>query len=584
MRSRTSRIAILAGLLLLVVPGPGASQERDVISKEIAVAENEAALHLELAGGDAVDVRLSAGEVRIGDRVVGAYEAGGELESAWRALLGQAVALDNGPLARALVAWDPPALEGDAGSIAAELDRALEDALRVPTPAPAPAAPGLSGSQEALVQGLLGRTTRLLELAEAVEDLDDDDQRSLTLHLDEDVVVAQGETVEGGLLVVDGDVRVAGDVEGSVVLVGGSLTLEEGGRVSGDIRLADDARLYRDGGEVEGSVESVRSTDRDDLERELREELRSELRDELREEIRHDIRETTRIDMDGGWNPLRSVGRGLGGLLENLVSVLVLGVLMGGLAVHFAPRNLDVVTQTVREAPLRAAMVGVAGAFVALPAWVLGFVALAISIVGILAIPFWAVLFPLAVAAGIALGYVAVAQILGEWVARQHYERLDWVRLTNPYSTVIAGVGALMLAFILSNVLEMAGPWTTVFQGILIFLGVVGSLAAALMGFGAVLLTRGGRRPEYHGGGFDDWDLDLGSPPPAGPAPSGPVGGGHGAGFSSGGAGMGGSGTGAPASGAPASGTERGTAAGDDAAEPASGDDRSDDVETRGPA
>ncbi|MBW3534518.1 MAG: hypothetical protein KY453_04780 [Gemmatimonadetes bacterium] len=150
---------------------------------------------------------------------------------------------------------------------------------------------------------------------------------------------------------------------------------------------------------------------------------------------------------------------------------------------------------------------------------VLGFVALAISIVGILAIPFWAVLFPLAVALAIALGYVAVAQILGEWVAQQRYQRLDWVRAGNPYSTVVAGVGALMVAFMLSNVLEMAGPWTGVFQGILVFLGVLATLAAAITGFGAVLLTRGGRRAEY--GGFGDWDLDLKSAAPPPPASDG---------------------------------------------------------------
>ncbi|MBW3534058.1 MAG: polymer-forming cytoskeletal protein [Gemmatimonadetes bacterium] len=344
---------------------------------------------------------------------------------------------------------------------------------------------------------------------------------SLRVHVDEDVVGEEGETLEDGLLLVGGDLRVAGRVEGSVVLVGGALTLAEGGRIDGDVHLADDARLYRDGGTVDGRVATVRAAepaDRGEVERDLRDRLRDEIRRELRTEIREDIRDATR-GIGGGWNPLRSIGRGLGGLLENLVSVLVLGVLIGGLMVHFAPHNLDVVTRTVRDAPLRAAMVGVAGAFVALPAWVLGFVALAISIVGILAIPFWAVLFPLAVALAIALGYVAVAQILGEWVAQQRYQRLDWVRAGNPYSTVVAGVGAIMVAFMLSNVLEMAGPWTGVFQGILVFLGVLATLAAAITGFGAVLLTRGGRRAEY--GGFGDWDLDLKSAAPPPPASDG---------------------------------------------------------------
>ena len=564
MRSCRHKIPLL-GALLLATPLAGAAQERDVVSKQVAVARDEAALHLELGGGGTLDVRLAGGEVRVDDVVVGAYEPGGELEAAWRGLLGQAVALDDGPLARALIAWEAPPLDGDAAAVAAALDRALETALRTPAPPTPPATPDepAAGDEDArrLVSDLLGRTDRLVALAQAVAGLDGD-ARSLELLVGRDLEVEAGRTLERGLLVVDGDLRVAGEVDGSVVLVGGSLTLEEGGRVTGDVRLADDARIYRDGGVVEGDVETVRASDPDDLERELRdrleEEIRGEMRGEFRDELRNEIRDATRVRIDGGWSPLRSVGRGLGGLLENLVTVLVLGVLVGGLAVHFAPTHLEVVGRTVREAPLRAAMVGVAGAFVALPAWVLGFVALAISIVGILAIPFWAVLFPVAVAAGIALGYVAVAQILGEWVARQHYDRLDWVRVGNPYTTVVAGVGALMLAFMLSNVLEMAGPWTGVFQGILIFLGVVGTLAAALVGFGAVLLTRGGRRPEYPGGGLDDWSLDLDGP--AGPAGYGGFGGASGAAGGAGeGTGAGGPHGGAPASGAPGSGTARGT-------------------------
>src|SRR5690606_26208091 len=110
-----------------------------------------------------------------------------------------------------------------------------------------------------------------------------------------------------------------------------------------------------------------------------------------------------------------------------------------------ARERLDAVAEAARRNPLQAGVVGLAGAFLVVPAWVLGCVALVITIVGILAVPFWIVLFPVAVALAAGLGYLAVAQGVGEWVARQRWPRMDWVRVGNPYSTMIAGVGTLML-------------------------------------------------------------------------------------------------------------------------------------------
>ena len=98
------------------------------------------------------------------------------------------------------------------------------------------------------------------------------------------------------------------------------------------------------------------------------------------------------------------------------------------------------------------------------------------------------------------MGYLAVAQGVGEWVAHQRYPRLDWVRISNPYSTVVAGVGALMLAFIASDAIQLLGILRFI-AVLLASCGVMVSVAAVLVGFGAILLTRGGRSAEYAGGG-----------------------------------------------------------------------------------
>ena len=107
------KLPFLGGLLALALAGAAhadtvGAQVRDVVSKEISVARSEASLRLELGGGERLDLTLRDGAALIDDRSVGSYEPGGPLDVAWRALLGQAVALENGALAIALRDWAPP--------------------------------------------------------------------------------------------------------------------------------------------------------------------------------------------------------------------------------------------------------------------------------------------------------------------------------------------------------------------------------------------------------------------------------------------------------------------------------------------
>ena len=505
--------AALAVVLACGAPAaPAYAQLREVVSKEIAVGRSEASLSLEFSGGDKLAVEFRDGSVRLNGEPVGSYQSGDELEASWRALLGEAVALEDGPLALRLRDWSPPTgLSAAQAQLARRVDQAFETALRLAAPASGADATALAappGSDPRLA-ALLARPERLARLARALDDLDRSEFR---LHVGEDALIGVGEIARGTVVVVDGDLELRGELDGDVVVVGGALRLAEGGRVSGDVRLSD-ARIVRDGGEVLGEVVEVRAD---------REQLRSELRRELRREI-----EIARDDGPSRFSPVRRIARGIGGVITDLLVVLVVGVLGGGLAVHFGREQLEVVAETARRAPLRAGTVGLAGAFLTVPAWILGALALVITIVGILAVPFWLVLFPLAVALAVGVGYLGVAQAVGEWVARQRYSRLEWVRISNPYSTVVAGVGTLMLASVASHVIELVGFLGFV-SGLLAATGVLVSLAAALVGLGAVLLTRGGRHAAYAGAAAgerwgDDWDADLGFDPGAPPPrPSGP--------------------------------------------------------------
>jgi hypothetical protein len=190
------------------------------------------------------------------------------------------------------------------------------------------------------------------------------------------------------------------------------------------------------------------------------------------------------------------------------LTILILGLIGMGV-IAFAGGNLEAVAETARRTPGRAASVGLAGAFLLIPVWVLGAVALAVSIVGIPVMIAWIPLFPLAAVAAAVLGYLAVARNVGEWLADSGYRYTDRIRKSNPVYTVFGGLVGLMAFCITANVLSVV-PFVGLLRGLLTFAGVVVTFLAVLVGFGAVLLTRAGRRRAYGPGDFDEaWDRAM---------------------------------------------------------------------------
>jgi hypothetical protein len=303
------------------------------------------------------------------------------------------------------------------------------------------------------------------------------------------VVIAADETVAGDLIVIEGDARIEGEVEGDVVLVGGTLELLEGSVVEGSVRLAD-ARLLRNQGEIEGDVVEVRNEE--PVLDELREDVRREVVGELRQEIREEMRESEGRSMLG---PFRSVAAAVGGVLENLVTILILG-LIGAAVIAFGGEKIDVIGETIRRAPGRSAAVGAAGTILLIPVWVLGFLALLVSIVGIPIAIAWAPLFPLAACLAALVGYLSVARNTGEWLAESDLPWTQWIRPSNSLITMTGGLLGLMALFLAANVVSIA-PFLGFLRGLLVVAGVVVTITALQIGFGAVILTRGGRRRDY---------------------------------------------------------------------------------------
>jgi hypothetical protein len=245
--------------------------------------------------------------------------------------------------------------------------------------------------------------------------------------------------------------------------------------------------------ELERVLQDPAAAERTDLAdlpalRELRRSLEQELRREIRQEMRREARREVRR------SPFRHLTRGLTGVLSTLMAYAVL-VGLGFLAVFFARGHLEVVAETARQSTLRSGLVGLAASFLVLPAFVLGALALAISIVGIPLLLVYLPLFPLALVLAAVGGYLAVAHGAGEALAERRFRGTEWFTRANSYYYVFTGVGLLLVLFIAAHIVTMAGPWLGFLQGLLKFLAIMITWLAVMVGFGAFLLSRGGTRP-----------------------------------------------------------------------------------------
>jgi cytoskeletal protein CcmA (bactofilin family) len=482
-------------LTAVLTPLAAQAQDREVVSKQVSVGRNEATLDLEFSDRGTLEISLRNGQVLIDGEQVGSFEPGGELDTAWRDLLGRAVSLEDGPLSQALSDWRAPAdLANGLADAAQAIDRALEQSLEdidVQVDAGSGSVEISVGNGSSLLGALLGSAERIGLLPDALSDLGP----NVRLYLDEDVDIGEDEVVQGSLVVIDGDITIEGRVDGSVVVVGGSIDMPEGGRVDGVVRLAD-ARVRRNEGTVRDGIVQIEGRPSDASRSEAQ-----ALRDQIREDVRREARDAARNAARGRDSgsaitaPFRAVARAAGGLIENIFTVLILG-LIGAAAVVFAGDKVDVIAETARRAPGRAAMVGVAGTFLLLPAWILGFVALLVSIIGIPFAIAWLPLFPVAAVLAAAVGYLAVARNTGEWLADSHYPWTGWIRKSNPLITMVGGLVGLMALFAVANVLTVV-PFLGFVKGLVMFAAIVITCVAAQIGFGAVILTRGGRRREY---------------------------------------------------------------------------------------
>src|SRR5688500_9148247 len=191
--------------------------------------------------------------------------------------------------------------------------------------------------------------------------------------------VAPGQTVRGPIAVARGPVDIYGRVDGDGVALHGDVTVHGGGLVRGD-DVAIGGSVHARGGVVEGDIRSVRG-----------------------------------LFPFGG----RPDGRDASAPVTTWQSVkVVLGwlaiLLMIGIGVLvFAEATLDPVVESLQQRFGRAFWYGVIAQLAAIPALLVIVLALALTVVGVLLIPFAIVAYAVALAGVLTLGFLAVAQFTG---------------------------------------------------------------------------------------------------------------------------------------------------------------------------
>ncbi|MDT8436849.1 MAG: hypothetical protein RRA92_08850 [Gemmatimonadota bacterium] len=496
---RLAAVAAAAGAGLLLTLA-AVAQERDEGVREtvVTLSSREATLRVELAAGTTRTVSLTGGRILVDGTPAGSYEPGAAVERAWRELLRDPRTLESATTLSALRDWVPPAgPDGEAlGAALASLVPAPDgvDAAHPVSEAlgdgPVAIAPGLR-SMEELTRGI-DRLRRSLARIGAQARVSGDEV-ALVVH--DDYAVPAGRVVGGDLVLLGGELELAGEVNGDVLVLDGVLTLADGSRVAGDI-VQVGGEVRRDGGRVVGEIVSLAGGAAAGLEDAL-----ADLADSAGEAAADAASgDEPRIRVErrsGRRGPVGAFFHNLGHMLGSLGAVLGwyigLGLLGAALVYFFRPR-LEMVADAVRLDVGRCFGIGLAGQLLFLPVLLV----LAVGIVTWLVIPFYV----LAAALAVPAGYLAAAHAAGETIALRRYDWVERLRLrrANSYWYVASGLAALLAPFAVAAVLFLFCGLLGFLRGLAFFAAGVTTWVAVSAGLGGLIVTRaGGRRPAGRG-------------------------------------------------------------------------------------
>ncbi len=177
----------------------------------------------------------------------------------------------------------------------------------------------------------------------------------------------------------------------------------------------------------------------------------------------------------------------------NLAAVFVALAFMGLGILFFAPRQLETVADTVWHSFGRSFLAGLFAQPLVLPLFVMLIVGLAVTVVGILVIPFAIAAFAIGLLLAVVGGFVAVARSLGEVYLRRKMARGEAVQTWGAFRYIVYGLAALLalwLPVVLLGWVPIAGTVLAVSAALITWV-------VATAGFGATIISRAGIRGTF---------------------------------------------------------------------------------------
>lgn len=267
-----------------------------------------------------------------------------------------------------------------------------------------------------------------------------------------DLEVPAASERRGTIAVARGDLAVRGRISGDALVLHGDLIVYPGGSVTGDA-IAIDGRVRTVGGVIDGDIRSIRGITGGILARAAGRTAPEDA----------PISTWTALKMVLGWFAV--------------LGAIAIGVLL------FAENNLSGVVAALEQQFARSFWMGVLTQLAAIPALLLVLLALAISIIGILLVPFAVVAYVIALAGLLTLGFLAVAMFTGRAFIRGAPES----RATSLRSLFVGLAIYLGLWFVAAVFV-----WNPVAGSVLRGVALAGSWVALTFGLGATILTRAG--------------------------------------------------------------------------------------------
>lgn len=309
-----------------------------------------------------------------------------------------------------------------------------------------------------LVSGVLGAQSVRAPDSELRRDLDRLARGELVAGLPGPDGVTEGPrtiaagTLVRGAVVSRGPVDVSGTVDGTVVSLAGNVRVHRGGVVTGDA-IAVGGQVLADSGRVAGEMRSMGALPTLFTSAATAAEPRSPMRATL------------------------DAAQLVAGVFA-VILIIAIGVLL------FAGPKLDEVVGTLERRFGRAFWMGILGQLLILPALAVLCLALALTIIGVLLIPFAIVAYAIAVAGLVTLGFLAVARLVGGAL----FPGNGATPRARALGGTAAGVAIFFALWMVAALLVSAPVASTVIRSA----ALAATWAAGTLGLGAAILSRAG--------------------------------------------------------------------------------------------